>query len=160
MQTERRVRPLVAVLVITQDLDEFFELADRFAVISRGELSPTDLTNRIDCDPLSVLGSRLASASRFAKSRLIARSAGWSFVSALLGREGTCVTGCSVSRFSSSIIIDLAKQCGPIERKLLTEPAGADNDTLDARQPGWWFDDQGAAGARSAANGIRVSRAA
>jgi simple sugar transport system ATP-binding protein len=29
-----------AVLVISQDLDEIFEIADRIAVISRGELSP------------------------------------------------------------------------------------------------------------------------
>ena len=37
-----------AVLVISQDLDEIFEIADRIAVISRGELSPaypaTDMT--------------------------------------------------------------------------------------------------------------------
>ena len=37
-----------AVLVISQDLDESFEIADRIAVISRGELSPaypaTDMT--------------------------------------------------------------------------------------------------------------------
>ena len=30
-----------AVLVISQDLDEIFEVADRIAVISRGELSPS-----------------------------------------------------------------------------------------------------------------------
>ena len=29
----------VAVLVVSQDLDEIFEIADRIAVISRGELS-------------------------------------------------------------------------------------------------------------------------
>ena len=31
-----------AVLVISQDLDEIFEIADRIAVISRGELSEAD----------------------------------------------------------------------------------------------------------------------
>ena len=31
-----------AVLVISQDLDEIFEIADRIAVISRGHLSPAE----------------------------------------------------------------------------------------------------------------------
>jgi general nucleoside transport system ATP-binding protein len=38
-----------AVVAISQDLDEIFEIADRIAVISRGELSvpkPTGETNR------------------------------------------------------------------------------------------------------------------
>jgi simple sugar transport system ATP-binding protein len=44
-----------AVLVISQDLDEIFEIADRIAVISRGQLSATYLANRIDRERVGLL---------------------------------------------------------------------------------------------------------
>ena len=44
-----------AVLVISQDLDEIFEIADRIAVISRGELSETYLANAIDREHVGLL---------------------------------------------------------------------------------------------------------
>ena len=37
-----------AVLVISQDLDEIFEIADRIAVISRGHLSPAEPAATVD----------------------------------------------------------------------------------------------------------------
>ena len=44
-----------AVLVISQDLDEIFEIADRIAVISRGELSATYPANRVDRERVGLL---------------------------------------------------------------------------------------------------------
>ena len=44
-----------AVLVISQDLDEIFEIADRIAVISRGQLSAAYLANRIDRERVGLL---------------------------------------------------------------------------------------------------------
>ena len=44
-----------AVLVISQDLDEIFEIADRIAVISRGELSETHPANAIDREHIGLL---------------------------------------------------------------------------------------------------------
>ena len=44
-----------AVLVISQDLDEIFEIADRIAVISRGELSGTHAANAIDREGIGLL---------------------------------------------------------------------------------------------------------
>ena len=44
-----------AVLVISQDLDEIFEIADRIAVISRGELSAVYPTGEIDRERIGLL---------------------------------------------------------------------------------------------------------
>ena len=44
-----------AVLVISQDLDEIFEIADRIAVISRGELSETFPAGAIDRERIGLL---------------------------------------------------------------------------------------------------------
>ena len=44
-----------AVLVVSQDLDEIFEIADRIAVISRGELSPAYPANEIDRERVGLL---------------------------------------------------------------------------------------------------------
>ena len=44
-----------AVLVISQDLDEIFEIADRIAVISRGELSDTFPAGAIDRERIGLL---------------------------------------------------------------------------------------------------------
>ena len=44
-----------AVLVVSQDLDEIFEIADRIAVISRGELSPAYPANGIDRERVGLL---------------------------------------------------------------------------------------------------------
>ena len=44
-----------AVLVISQDLDEIFEIADRIAVISRGELSAAHPANAIDREHVGLL---------------------------------------------------------------------------------------------------------
>ncbi|MEM6677883.1 MAG: ABC transporter ATP-binding protein [Pseudomonadota bacterium] len=43
------------VLVISQDLDELFELCDRIAVMYRGRLSPTRPTERLDAQTLGLL---------------------------------------------------------------------------------------------------------
>jgi general nucleoside transport system ATP-binding protein len=60
-----------AVVAISQDLDEIFEIADRIAVISRGELSapkPAGDTNREEIGLLMAgaheTASRAASAAR------------------------------------------------------------------------------------------------
>ena len=50
-----RARAGAAVLVISQDLDEIFEIADRIAVISRGELSAAYPTNAIDRERVGLL---------------------------------------------------------------------------------------------------------
>ena len=44
-----------AVLVISQDLDEIFEIADRIAVISRGELSEAFPAGEIDRERIGLL---------------------------------------------------------------------------------------------------------
>ena len=44
-----------AVLVISQDLDEIFEIADRIAVVSRGELSPAHEAKGIDRERVGLL---------------------------------------------------------------------------------------------------------
>ena len=44
-----------AVLVISQDLDEIFEISDRIAVISRGELSPAYPAGEIDRERIGLL---------------------------------------------------------------------------------------------------------
>ena len=44
-----------AVLMISQDLDEIFEIADRIAVISRGQLSATYPADRIDRERVGLL---------------------------------------------------------------------------------------------------------
>ncbi len=44
-----------AVLVISQDLDEIFEIADRIAVISRGELSPAHPAVRMSLEKIGLL---------------------------------------------------------------------------------------------------------
>ena len=44
-----------AVLVVSQDLDEIFEVADRIAVISRGELSPAHPAGGIDREQVGLL---------------------------------------------------------------------------------------------------------
>ena len=44
-----------AVLVISQDLDEIFEVADRIAVISRGELSPARPAAELDRETIGLL---------------------------------------------------------------------------------------------------------
>ena len=41
--------------MISQDLDEIFEIADRIAVISRGELSATYPANRVDRERVGLL---------------------------------------------------------------------------------------------------------
>ena len=44
-----------AVLVISQDLDEIFEVADRIAVISRGELSEAYLSEELNLEQIGLL---------------------------------------------------------------------------------------------------------
>ena len=44
-----------AVLVISQDLDEIFEIADRIAVISRGQLSPAVQAKKISLEEIGLL---------------------------------------------------------------------------------------------------------
>ena len=44
-----------AVLVISQDLDEIFEIADRIAVISRGHLSPAELAGGLTREAIGLL---------------------------------------------------------------------------------------------------------
>lgn len=44
-----------AVLVISQDLDEIFEIADRIAVISRGELSPATPAEELTAERIGLL---------------------------------------------------------------------------------------------------------
>jgi simple sugar transport system ATP-binding protein len=44
-----------AVLVISQDLDEIFEIADRIAVISRGELSEAHPANQMSAEKIGLL---------------------------------------------------------------------------------------------------------
>ena len=55
-----------AVLVISQDLDEIFEIADRIAVISRGELSDTYPAGAIDRERIGLLmaGAHESAADR------------------------------------------------------------------------------------------------
>jgi simple sugar transport system ATP-binding protein len=44
-----------AVLVVSQDLDEIFEIADRVAVISRGEMSPLYPVTEIDLEQIGLM---------------------------------------------------------------------------------------------------------
>jgi general nucleoside transport system ATP-binding protein len=44
-----------AVLVISQDLDEIFEVADRIAVISRGQLSQAYPASELDSEKIGLL---------------------------------------------------------------------------------------------------------
>jgi simple sugar transport system ATP-binding protein len=44
-----------AVLVISQDLDEIFEIADRIAVISRGELSEAYPASGLSAEKIGLL---------------------------------------------------------------------------------------------------------
>jgi simple sugar transport system ATP-binding protein len=44
-----------AVLVISQDLDEIFEIADRIAVISRGELSEASPAASLSAEKIGLL---------------------------------------------------------------------------------------------------------
>jgi simple sugar transport system ATP-binding protein len=44
-----------AVLVISQDLDEIFEIADRIAVISRGEISETYPSGELSYETVGLL---------------------------------------------------------------------------------------------------------
>ena len=60
-----------AVLVISQDLDEIFEIADRIAVISRGELSAAYPANAIDREHVGLL---MAGAH---ETRAAVRSSTW-----------------------------------------------------------------------------------
>ena len=50
-----RARAGAAVLVISQDLDEIFEIADRIAVISRGSLSPAYRPDAMDRERIGML---------------------------------------------------------------------------------------------------------
>ena len=50
-----RARDGAAVLVISQDLDEIFQIADRIAVISRGVLSDTYPAEAIDRERVGML---------------------------------------------------------------------------------------------------------
>ena len=60
-----------AVLVISQDLDEIFEIADRVAVISRGELSPAYPTPEMTPEKIGLLmaGAHEQTATGMAPSR-------------------------------------------------------------------------------------------
>jgi general nucleoside transport system ATP-binding protein len=44
-----------AVLVISQDLDEIFEMADRVAVMSRGQLSEAQLAKDLNREAVGLL---------------------------------------------------------------------------------------------------------
>ena len=48
-------REQAAVLIISQDLDEIFEVADRIAVISRGELSEAFAADEVDLERIGLL---------------------------------------------------------------------------------------------------------
>ena len=52
-----QAREGAAVLVISQDLDEIFEIADRITVISRGTLSETYPADSIDRERIGMLMS-------------------------------------------------------------------------------------------------------
>ena len=67
-----------AVLVISQDLDEIFEIADRIAVISRGELSSTFGAGEIDRERVGLLmaGAHESAAETTAESAAQRAAAG------------------------------------------------------------------------------------
>jgi simple sugar transport system ATP-binding protein len=56
-----------AVVVISQDLDEIFEVADRIAVISRGELSPAEPASRLSLEKIGLLMSGAHEKQHFAR---------------------------------------------------------------------------------------------
>jgi simple sugar transport system ATP-binding protein len=60
-----------AVLVISQDLDEIFEIADRIAVISRGQLSEAHLASEMTAEKIGLL---MAGAHEIAEDRHAARA--------------------------------------------------------------------------------------
>ena len=64
-----RARAGAAVLVISQDLDEIFEIADRIAVISRGELSEARPARTIDRERVGLLMAGVGEAEDAAPRR-------------------------------------------------------------------------------------------
>jgi simple sugar transport system ATP-binding protein len=56
-----------AVLVISQDLDEIMEIADRIAVISRGELSPAEPASGLSLEKIGLLMAGAHEKQRVAK---------------------------------------------------------------------------------------------
>ncbi|MBA5776777.1 ABC transporter ATP-binding protein [Stappia sp. F7233] len=59
-----------AVLVISQDLDEIFEIADRIAVISRGELSAAEAAEKMTRERIGLLmGGHAGEAGKAAEGR-------------------------------------------------------------------------------------------
>ncbi len=57
-----------AVLVISQDLDEIFEIADRIAVISRGQLSPAVTAQELSLEKIGLLMAGSGEVSHAAHS--------------------------------------------------------------------------------------------
>ena len=53
-----------AVLVISQDLDEIFEIADRIAVISRGHLSPAEPAAKVTAEAVGLLMGGIGEGKR------------------------------------------------------------------------------------------------
>jgi simple sugar transport system ATP-binding protein len=60
-----------AVLVISQDLDEIFEIADRIAVISRGQLSEAHPASEMTAEKIGLL---MAGAHEVKEARHAARA--------------------------------------------------------------------------------------
>ena len=59
------------MLIISQDLDEIFAIADRIVVISRGELSATFNTDQVDFEQIGLLMAGVpASATHFSGTSL------------------------------------------------------------------------------------------
>ncbi|MEN0088668.1 MAG: ABC transporter ATP-binding protein, partial [Pseudomonadota bacterium] len=52
-----------AVLIISQDIDEIFEVADRVAVLAEGHLSPFTPAHQTDREAIGLLLSRSVAAS-------------------------------------------------------------------------------------------------
>ncbi len=51
-----------AVLVVSQDLEELFEIADRLSVICEGRLSPARITEEVSVDEIGLLMGGVSSA--------------------------------------------------------------------------------------------------